>query len=128
MDRLWELTFPGRTTSFFTGWSPALDLFDAEDRLIAKVELPGMKKEDIDIAYQEGVLNISGERKPESGLGKETQPYRTERFSGKFQRSLTLPVAIQVDKIQATYKDGILSLEMPKSEEAKPHKVEVSVG
>lgn len=129
MDRLWELTFPGRTsTPFFAGWTPALDLYDAEDRLIAKVELPGMKKEDIEIAYQEGVLNLSGERKPEAPLTKDSQPYRTERFSGKFQRSITLPVPIQVDQIRATYRDGILTVDLPKSEEAKPHKVEVSVG
>jgi HSP20 family protein len=127
MDRLWELTFPARTTSFFSGWSPALDLYDAEDRLIAKVELPGMKKEDIEIAYQDGVLNLSGERKPDAPTAKDTQPYRTERFTGKFQRSLTLPVPIQVDQIRASYKDGVLTIELPKSEEAKPHKVEVSV-
>ncbi|MEK0446904.1 MAG: hypothetical protein RLZZ399_2225 [Verrucomicrobiota bacterium] len=127
MDRLWELTFPGKTTAFFSGWSPALDLFDAEDRLIAKVELPGMKREDIDVGYQEGVLSITGERKPEVSTGKEPQPYRTERFTGKFQRTLTLPLPIEVDKIHATYRDGVLTIEMPKSEEAKPHKVEVSV-
>jgi HSP20 family protein len=128
MDRLWELTFPGRTASFFTGWTPALDLYDADDRLVAKVELPGMRREDIEISYQEGVLNLTGERAPEAAQqGKEIQPYRTERFSGKFQRSLALPVPVQVDGIQATYKDGILTVEMPKSEEAKPHRVEVSV-
>lgn len=127
MDRLWDMTFPARTTSFFAGWSPALDLYDAEDRLIAKVELPGMKKEDIEIAYQEGVLNLSGERKPDAPTAKDTQPYRTERFTGKFQRSLTLPVPIQVDQIRASYKDGVLTIELPKSEEAKPHKVEVTV-
>ena len=127
MDRLWDMTFPARTTSFFAGWSPALDLYDAEDRLIAKVELPGMKKEDIEIAYQEGVLNLSGERKPDAPTAKDTQPYRTERFTGKFQRSLTLPVHIQVDQIRASYKDGVLTIELPKSEEAKPHKVEVTV-
>ncbi|MEY2598554.1 MAG: hypothetical protein RLZZ142_813 [Verrucomicrobiota bacterium] len=128
MDRLWELTFPGKSTSFFSGWSPALDLFDAEERLLAKVELPGMRREDIDVGYQDGILTITGERKPEpASEGKEPQPYRTERFTGKFQRSLTLPVPIQVDQIHASYKDGILTIEMPKSEEAKPHKVEVSI-
>lgn len=128
MDRLWELTFPGRATAFFSGWCPVLDLFDSEDRLVAKVELPGLKREDIDVAYQEGALTITGERKQEETATKDSQPYRTERFSGRFQRSLTIPVPIQVDKIQATYQDGILTVIMPKSEEAKPHKVEVSVG
>ena len=128
MDRLWELTFPGRNTTFFSGWSPILDLFDSEDRLIAKIELPGLKRENIDIAYQEGVLHVTGERKPEDPGSKETQPYRTERFTGRFQRSITLPVPIQVEKIQATYQDGILTVSMPKSEEAKPHKIEVSIG
>ena len=127
MDRLWDMTFPSRATPFFAGWSPALDLYDAEDRLVAKVELPGMKKEDIEIAYQEGVLNLSGERKPDAPTAKDTQPYRTERFTGKFQRSLSLPVPIQVDQIRASYKDGVLTIDLPKSEEAKPHKVEVTV-
>lgn len=127
MDRLWEFTFPGRTTSFFAGWTPSLDLYDAEDRLVAKVELPGMKKEDIEISYQDGVLHLTGERKPEAFGSKDTQAFRTERFTGKFQRSLSLPAPIQVDQIRASYKDGILTIDLPKSEEAKPHKVEVSV-
>lgn len=127
MDRLWELTFPGRSTTFFSGWSPALDLFDAEDKLIAKIELPGMKREEIDLSYQEGVLHVTGERKPDQALPKEIEPYRSERFTGKFQRSITLPTPIQPDKIQASYQDGVLTVTLPKSEEARPHKVEVSV-
>jgi HSP20 family protein len=98
-----------------------------EDKLVANVELPGLSKGEIDISYQEGVLTISGERKPEFAEGKQPETFRSERCTGKFQRSLTLPVPIQSDRIHATYKNGVLTIDLPKSEEAKPRKVEVSV-
>ena len=128
MERLWDWNMGARTAPVSSGWSPALDLFDTEDKLMAVVDLPGSSKDQIEISYQDGVLNISGERKSELPESKESGIYRSERCSGKFQRSLTLPFPIQSEKIRATYKNGVLSIELPKSEEAKPHKVAVSVG
>ena len=128
MERLWDWNVGARTAPVSSGWSPALDLFDTEDKLMAVVDLPGISKDQIEISYQDGVLNISGERKSDLLEGKETEIYRSERCAGKFQRSLTLPFPIQSEKIRATYKNGVLSIELPKSEEAKPHKVAVSVG
>jgi HSP20 family protein len=127
MERLWDLNVGVRGAPGTAAWSPALDLFDMEERLVAKVELPGLSKEEIDISYQEGVLTVGGERKSEFPEGKQPETYRSERCTGKFQRSISLPFPIQAEKIHATYKNGVLTIDLPKSEEAKPRKVEVSV-
>ena len=136
MDRLWELTFSGRAGATFGNlgqtaqniqWCPAVDLYDESERLVVKVELPGMTREQIQINYQDGVLSISGERKSDYEHGKEPDAYRSERAVGKFARDLALPVPIEADQINATYKDGVLAVLLPKSEDAKPHKVEVKI-
>jgi HSP20 family protein len=91
-----------------------------------KVELPGMKKEDINISLHDGSLSISGERKSE-GQYEDAEVYRAERFFGRFQRSVTLPAAVAADKVKAQYKDGILTVTLPKTEEAKPKHIDVNV-
>ncbi len=127
MDRLWELSFAGRSTQGTATWSPAVDLYDEAEQLVAKVELPGITRESLEVNYQDGVLSICGERKADYPAGQEPDCYRAERPTGKFSRDLTLPVPVQADKIQASYKEGVLSIVLPKSEDAKPHKVEVNV-
>ncbi len=114
----------GRTSQLFTGWSPALDLYESGDHLIAVVELPGMRKEDIDISLHDGTLTISGERKRESNNGEKAQ--RTERYVGTFRRSIALPTRVDASKVNATYQDGILKVTLPKAEEAKPKQIPVS--
>jgi len=126
MDRLFDLSFPTRDTGIFSGWSPALDLWDDKDNFVVTVELPGMKKEDIGISVHDGVLTISGERKHEANQN-EGETFRSERYFGKFQRSLTLPTRVANKDVKATYKDGILTVTLPKAEEAKPRQIEVSV-
>lgn len=126
MNRLLDFSFPSRDSGLFSGWSPALDVFDEKDKLLVKVELPGMKKEDIEISLHDGVLTISGERKHEFEK-KEGQTFRSERYFGKFQRSVTLPTMVKADDVKATYKDGLLSIELAKTEEAKPRQIEVNV-
>jgi len=118
-----ESTF-GRGGQLFTGWSPALDLYQSSDKLIAVVELPGMRKEDIDISLHDGTLTISGERKRESGGGEKAE--RTERYVGAFRRSITLPTRVDASKVSETYKDGILKVTLPKAEEAKPKQIQVT--
>jgi HSP20 family protein len=115
----------GRTGQLFTGWSPALDLYESGDNLVAVVELPGMRKEDIDISLHDGTLTISGERKRESNDNGETAQ-RTERYVGTFRRSITLPTRVDASKVSATYQDGILKVALPKAEEAKPKQIQVS--
>ena len=114
----------GRTSQLFNGWSPALDLYESGDHLVAVVELPGMRNEDIEMSLHDGTLTISGERKRENTNGETGQ--RTERHVGTFRRSITLPTRVDASKVSATYQDGILKVTLPKAEEAKPKQIQVS--
>jgi len=118
LDRLFE--------TCLTGWLPALDAHEDKESFTVQVELPGFKREDIQVSLQDGVLTISGERKEEK-VSKETEVHRQERYYGKFVRALTLPTAVAADKVKAAYKDGVLTVTLPKAEEAKPKQIDVSV-
>ncbi len=135
LNSLFDLPFSssfGRAGQLFTGWSPALDLYESGDHLVAVAELPGMRKEDIEISLHDGTLTISGERKSESTNGEKTQrtegekTQRTERYIGTFRRSISLPTRVDASKVSATYQDGILKVTLPKAEEAKPKQIRVS--
>jgi HSP20 family protein len=129
IDRLFDSPLDALTSNsqqFLNGWLPTIDLYEDRDHLVLKAELPGMKKEDIDISLHGEVLTLSGERKEEETFDK-AETYRAERFLGRFQRTLTLPVRVDASKVQASYKDGILSVTLPKAEEAKPKQIEVKV-
>lgn len=106
-------------------WAPALDVHEDKDGYTIRAELPGMKREDIEVSIQDGALVISGERKEEK-ISEGTEVHRQERYYGKFSRALTLPTAVAGDKVKATYKDGILTVVLPKAEEAKPKQITVS--
>lgn len=108
------------------GWTPAIDVLEDKDKLTVKVEVPGFKREDLDVSVHENSLIISGERKSEEER-KNGEFYRSERFYGKFHRSISLPYAVEIDKIQAQYRDGILNITLPKAENAKAKQIEVSV-
>jgi len=121
MNGLFDLPVTGnfaRQAQLFSGWAPALDLHQNNDNVVAIVELPGMRKEDIDISLHDGMLTIAGERQSSTSDGENAE--RTERFSGKFRRSITLPTRVDAGKVTASYKDGILTVTLPKVEEAKP--------
>jgi HSP20 family protein len=126
LNRLVDTPFPDwdRPTEFFNGWVPPLDLFEDKDSLVARVELPGMKKEDIDISLHEGVLTISGERK-ETTDSEAGEVHRSERLHGRFSRSLALPKPVVAEKAKASYKNGILTVTLAKTEESKPKQIEV---
>jgi HSP20 family protein len=108
-----------------TGWAPALDVHEDKEAFSIRAELPGMKREDIEVSLQDGALIISGERKAEQ-VHEGTEVHRQERFYGRFTRALTLPTAVAGDKVKAQYKDGILTVTLPKAEEAKPKAITVS--
>ncbi len=129
IDRLFEAPLSELThgSQLLSGWNPSLDMFQDKDNLYVKVEVPGMKKEDIDISLHEGVLSISGERKTED-KHQDSEVYRSERFFGRVQRSVTLPTAVSAEKVIAQYKDGILTVTLPKTEEAKPKHIDINVG
>jgi HSP20 family protein len=128
IDRLFEAPLAGFTQAaqLLSGWTPALDLHEDKDNLYVRAELPGMKKEEIDLSLHDGSLSISGERKQEKKLG-DAEVYRAERFFGRFQRTVTLPAPVAVDKVKAQYKDGILTVTLPKTEESKPKHIDVHV-
>jgi HSP20 family protein len=115
--------FP-RAGQLFTGWSPALNLYQSTDNVVAVVELPGMRKEDIEISLHDGTLTISGERKRESNNGDKAE--RTERYVGSFRRSIALPTRVDANRVSAIYRDGILTVTLPKAEEVKPKQIQVS--
>jgi len=131
LDNLLELPFltgGARQAQLFSGWTPALDLYQNNDNVVAIVELPGLRKEDIEISLHDGTLTIAGERKSETvGNGNGDSATRTERFTGKFRRSITLPTRVDANKVNATYKDGILTVTLPKAEEAKPKQIQVNL-
>jgi len=128
IDRLFDapLAELSRASQLLSGWTPALDVYEDKDNVYVRAELPGMKKEDIDVSLHNGSLSISGERKTQEEF-KDAEVYRSEQFAGRFQRTLSLPTAVAADKIKAQYKDGILSVTLPKAEEAKPKQIDVSV-
>ena len=116
----------GRTGQLFSGWSPALDLYQSNHNVVAVVELPGMRKEEIEISLHDGTLTIRGERKRESSSGNGEKAERTERYIGRFRRSIALPTRVDAGKISATYRDGVLTVTLPKAEEVKPKQIQVS--
>jgi HSP20 family protein len=108
------------------GWFPVVDIYEDKDSLQVKAELPGLKKEDIEISLNNGYLTLSGERKQE--VRQETgEVHRSERWVGRFHRTISLPCRVDPDKIKATYNDGVLTVALPKAEEAKPKQIPISV-
>src|SRR2546421_11512091 len=98
IDRIFQSSLGSDTApnmGFFEGWSPAVDLFEDKDRFTVKAELPGMKKEDVEVSLHGNSLTISGERKREEERGGEGANYRSERYFGRFQRTLKLPQAVE---------------------------------
>lgn len=108
-----------------TVWSPNVDIIDNEDSYELKAELPGLKKKDITISVEDGVLKLSGDKKTEDEK-KEKNYHLRESYYGKFERSFRLPRDVEHDKIKAEFNDGVLDVHIPKSEKAKPKQISVS--
>ena len=107
-------------------WYPPVDILESKDSYLIRAELPGMRNEDLKTEVNEGILTLSGERKleePASGV----EYHRVERFTGKFSRSFHVPQTVNPDGIKATYKDGILEVQVPKADEAKPRRIAISL-
>jgi HSP20 family protein len=106
------------------GWNPKVDVFEEDDRIVMKAELPGVEKDKIAIDVDGRILTLKGERNSDTEV-KEENYYRRERTFGKFQRSFTLPLETDSEKIKAEYKDGVLQLNIPKPESRKPKQITV---
>jgi HSP20 family protein len=129
MDRLWDSFFDGGLrgrTERVGEWLPSLDVSETKNELVVKAEVPGMDPKDIDISLSDGMLTIKGEKKQEKEE-KEADYHLVERSYGSFIRTVQLPKEVQSEKINAAYKNGILKITLPKSEEAKKKEVKIKV-
>ena len=130
MDRIWQEFFgKGYVPEKWEGieWIPAVDVSETDDAVIVKVDVPGVNPEDMEISLVDNVLVIKGEKKREEEEKKENF-YRMERFYGSFMRSIQLPCEVEEDKIEATYKDGVLKIVLPKKPEEKKKVIKINVG
>jgi HSP20 family protein len=124
--------------NFFTGWPepkkgllegewiPSIDVAETDDNITVTAEIPGIKQEEVDIAITDDVLTLKGEKKEEKEI-KEKNYCRIERSYGSFQRSVRLPSGVKGDEAKAAYKDGILTITIPKTEEVKPKHIMIDV-
>ena len=127
VNRLFDDMFPEIREGVDTGlmeWRPMVDTYEKDDAIIVNAELPGVKKDDISIDVKNNILTISGERKDEEDVNEDNF-FRKERFYGKFQRSFTLPENVDPDQVDAAYKDGVLEVKIPKTEESSAKKIEI---
>jgi HSP20 family protein len=106
-------------------WMPAVDIRETDDSLVLTAELPGMKKDDVHITFENNVLTLSGERKFEKDEKRENY-HRIERAYGEFSRSFSVPTNIDPTKVEAKFKDGVLEVKLAKSPEARPRKIEIT--
>src|SRR6266480_7793793 len=126
MNRLFD-GFLSRPTAIATGagtrvWMPVLDMYETKDDLILNFELPGVREKDVTLSITGDVLTLKGERAFDSDVTGENY-HHVERVFGKFERSVQLPMEVQADKVQATYRDGMLEVKLPKAEEVKPREI-----
>ncbi|HET8967240.1 MAG TPA: Hsp20/alpha crystallin family protein [Candidatus Acidoferrum sp.] len=128
LNRLFS-DFFGRTSQEqnLTPWAPAVDIFEGEHELVVKADLPDIRPEELDVRVENNILTIRGERKFEKKADEKSY-LRVERSYGSFARSFSLANTVNTDAIKADYKDGVLTLSIPKREEAKPKQIKVSVG
>jgi HSP20 family protein len=112
--------------SALTTWAPAVDIYETQNELVVKADLPDVNEKDIDVRVENNLLTIRGERKFEKSVSEENF-LRVERTYGSFSRSFSLPNTVNAESIGAEYKNGVLTVTLPKREEAKPRQVKVTV-
>jgi HSP20 family protein len=132
MNRLFNTFFDAPAAGGGTGgatrrWVPAMDLVETDDHFVLRADLPGLTEADIDLSLEDNVLTLSGERKAEHEERREGY-YRVERAAGSFSRSLTLPDGVDGDAIAARFDKGVLEVRIPKPEQRKPRKLQITVG
>lgn len=128
VDRLFGDALGGSGTPATAGaWAPALDVEETEDGFTLHIELPGVSPDDVEVSLEENVLTIAGERRFYDERDGESFR-RIERAFGRFHRAVRLPDRVAPDKVTATHRDGLLTIQVPKAEEAKPRRIEVTSG
>jgi HSP20 family protein len=130
MNRLFDNFFTGlpelRKGLLEGEWAPSVDVAETDEEITVTAELPGVKQDEVDITITDDVLTLKGEKKEEKEV-KEKNYHRIERSYGSFQRSIALPTGVQADKAKAAYTDGVLTITVPKAEEAKPKQIKIDV-
>ncbi len=128
VNRLLEAPLAGRRAenSNLTAWAPAVDIYETENELVIKADLPDIDEKDLDVRVENNMLAIRGERKFEQKV-KEDNYLRIERTYGSFSRSFSLPTTVNTESIHAEYKNGVLTVQLPKRAESKPRQVKVNV-
>jgi HSP20 family protein len=131
LSRMFSRETPARADreeALMTGtWMPPVDIVESKDKISLKAELPGFKENQVELTVEDGVLTLKGERKFEKETN-ETNYHRVERSYGSFVRSFTLPSNVDQTRIQATFADGVLQIDMPKREETKPKQIKITAG
>ena len=128
-DRLFKEAFSpmsGETEVSTRSWAPPVDIYETEDAIVLKAELPGIDPKDVEVRVEDNTLYLKGERNYEKEVNEQNY-HRIERSYGSFARSFSLPNSIDAEKVKAEYKDGMLTLTMPKREEAKPKTIKIDV-
>lgn len=128
MNRLFD-SFFGRSSQAGAPervWAPAVDMYETKDELIVTAEVPGIREKDIHLAITGDMLTLKGERHWDQEVKQESY-YRGERWFGKFERALPLPIPVQADKVKASYRDGVLTVTLPKAEEIKSKEIKIDV-
>jgi HSP20 family protein len=128
VNRLFDSFFgrPSQTTSRERAWMPAIDMYETKDELVVAAELPGLNEKEIHLSITGDMLTLKGERQWNKDV-KQDNYYRGERWFGKFERALPLPVPVQADRVKATYRDGVLTVTLPKVEEIKPKEIKIDL-
>lgn len=129
MNRAWNAVRDRGTEDAASGgaWTPAVDIYRLDSgEIVLKAELPGLRREDIDISVENSTLTIRGERRREEGV-HESAYHRTERQYGSFVRSFTLPAAADTGAVRAEYRDGVLTVRLPLREEARQRQIQVAI-
>jgi HSP20 family protein len=127
VNRMFETSFKVNTdSSALATWAPAVDIYETENELVIKADLPDVAEKDIDVRVENNMLTIRGQRKFEESV-KEDNYLRVERAYGSFSRSFSLPNTVNTEAIQATHKDGVLKVMLPKRAESKPKQVKINL-
>jgi len=130
MNQLFDVSLArspwGDTTLLGGQWAPAVDLYDSPDNILIKADLPGLRKDEIELTIHDNQLILKGEKKKDARV-EEDHYFKSERFYGSFCRTVPLPVEVDADKVDASYQDGVLTVTLPKKEEVKPKQISIDV-
>ena len=126
INKLFKLDYPGSSGLFDRTISPAIDVIEKAESVVVRCDMPGIRKEDLELSLARNVLTLKGEKKSDKKKDKE-KSYRNETWSGTFQRTISLPDSVDPEKVNATLQDGVLEITIAKREDVRPRQIDVKV-